>query len=67
MHFNSDGTTGFFGKMSIHNNYSKSVVVLYYQLPLLQSGRFPDKMGLGRSYILQVYPAFSKFEIHLKI
>ena len=45
MLFNSDGTFGFLGKMNFFNNVSKTVVlILYYQLPFLQSGQFPGKM-----------------------
>ena len=50
MYFNSDGTTGFLGKISFFNNFGKSVVIiLYYQLPFLQSGRFSreDELDWG--------------------
>ena len=46
MHFNSDGTTGFLGKISFFNNFGISVVlILHYQLPFLQSGRLSGKMN----------------------
>ena len=45
MHSNSDGATGFLGKV-IFNNFGKSVIInLHYQLPFLRSGRFPGKMN----------------------
>ena len=46
MHFNSDGTTGFLGKITFFSNFGKSVVlILYYELLFLQSGRFPGMMN----------------------
>ena len=60
-------------KWVFFNNYGKTtVLILYYQLPFLQNGRFgvqsgPQCIGLGCSGILQDYPVFLKFETHLKI
>ena len=46
MHSYSDGTSGFLGKIVFFNNFSKSVVlILHYQLPFLQSGRFLGKIN----------------------
>ena len=50
MHFNSDGTTGFRGKICFFNSFSKSVVlILHYQLLFFQSGRFQrqDELDWG--------------------
>ena len=46
MQSNTDGTTGFLGKLRFFNSLGKSVVlILHYQLPFLQSSRSPGKMN----------------------
>ena len=69
MHFNSDGTTGFRGKMIFFTNFVKSVVLIVnYQLPFFQSGRFPGKMNwTGVQLDLEVYPVFLIFETHIRV
>ena len=53
------------------NNFSESVVlILHYQLPFFQSGRFSGKMngtGTQLDLFLRVYPVYFKFETYLKI
>ena len=72
MHFNSHGTAGFFWKISSCNNFDKSVVlILNYQMPFLQSGRFSDKMWTGAyqdlaslSSVLEVWNPSQNWRTH---
>ena len=66
MHLNSDGTNKFLAKISFVSNFGKSVVlILYHQLPFLQSGRSPGTMNSTGAQ--QVYPVLLKYKTHLKI
>jgi len=64
MHFISDDTTGFLGKISFFSdNFGKSVVLtLYCQLPFLQCGRFPGKRNWTEAQQVRCVRSFLKTE-----